>query len=197
MSSKSPIGPQPPDPYKGYRVEPIEKDKKTPGDRFKPPEEPKASSTLAAHLLFLFHKLLDFFGGKKEGGGSAVENHLLALKQLLEILKSEDRSQDVSFLNSLSEIWHQLLEDLPLLETGPLLPLPFRQFIKEMELYPEGQEHTLGYYLAEYAGQKWLPFPYMELIQQLHAQHQKEPTSSALTRWVGYINVLLNPKGQS
>jgi hypothetical protein len=67
-----------------------------------------------------------------------------------------------------------------------------RSLIDAIQHYPERQQHSLGYYLSEYAGQKWLPFPYMEMIQKIHAEHLKNPTESALAQWTHRIDRLLS-----
>jgi hypothetical protein len=58
-----------------------------------------------------------------------------------------------------------------------------RTFVKELQHYPAHHEHSLGYYLTEYAGQKWLPFPYMEMLLKLHVLHKKDPQEGPLSLW--------------
>ena len=117
---------------------------------------------------------------------------LLLLKASFEIMMREDRSQDAPFLKRLSKLWQGLLEHSIQLQTKGSFGKQFKALIKEIERYPEGEEHTLGYYLDEYAGQTWLPFPYMELIQKMHHQYELDPPSSCLTRWAQMIEEILN-----
>ena len=95
------------------------------------------------------------------------------------------------FLNSLSNLWHQMLEDVLRFRRQTALSVKMRTFIREFQHYPENQEHSLGYYLTEYAGQKWLPFPYMEMISRLYANHKKNPQTSLLTRWSSELEALI------
>ena len=69
--------------------------------------------------------------------------------------------------------------------------MKIRTFIKELQHYPEHHEHSLGYYLTEYAGQKWLPFPYMEMIRNLHMYHKKNPENSLLSIWSKEIEEMI------
>ena len=64
--------------------------------------------------------------------------------------------------------------------------------MQKIQHYPEYEEHTFGYYLTEYAGQKWIPFPYMEMVQKIHSEHMKNPKGSALTEWTNLIDELLS-----
>ena len=205
-SSNNPIGknPDPKDPYEPYRIEPIPADKKS-KDAADNPEESsqQAPSTLGAYLLFLAHKflalILTFSSKNKERAPfdqTLILNHLIAFKKELGLLKEVDQSQSPLFLNLLCELWHRILEDsLSLKRDDPLTAL-YKKFMKHIDSYPEAEEFSFGYYLIEYAGQKWLPLPYIELVQKLHAQHQRRPESSALTLWTNEIDsiiLLLDP----
>lgn len=178
----------PPDPYEPYRIEGLGESHspKQPDGGDEPPKW-----TLAAYLLGLLKKGIDFFldqekKGSQEPKRETVEN-LLSFKACLETLKRENRSEDIHFLNHLSKLWEHLLEDT-LKEQSPL----FKKIIRSIQHYPPHETHTLGYYLSEYAGQKWIPFPYMELIQKLHSEHEKNPTDSALSEWSLLIDELLS-----
>ncbi len=183
------------DPYEKLRVEPIEEDKLTKEDRPKRPAEeapPEKVGTLA-YLLQTLRNVVTFFLVAPQGAASReMRDTLLLLKASFEILKREDRSQDIGFLNKLSHIWLEVLEgalhphrDSPIAEKT-------KSLIKKIQHYPERHPHTLGYYLSEYAGQKWIPFPYMELIQKLHLDHEKNPPLSALTEWTSLIDGILS-----
>ncbi len=106
-------------------------------------------------------------------------------------MKTEDRSQDTAYLNRLSILWNQLLEDVLRFRRQTPLSIQMRSFIKEFQRYPALHEHSLGYYLTEYAGQKWLPFPYLEMIHKLYAMHQKNPESSLLAKWTNDLESMI------
>jgi hypothetical protein len=191
----NPIGGRSPDPYDRYRVEGIEADKQSKGEAPAPFGEAKQPSyKLVAYLLYLFHQFLHLFEETEKGIPASAEqevrDNLLLIKEAIEVLKREDRSQDAPFLNRLSILWHKTLEDSLRFRKETPLAIEFRSFIKAIDSYPEAEEYPFGYYLIEYAGQKWLPFPYMELVQKIHDQHQKNPGSSTLTRWTEMIDGL-------
>jgi hypothetical protein len=188
----------PHDPYEKYRVEEIQKDKE-PRDSTEESQgaiQASRPSAFAAYITMIIKKFLELFESTSERGLTAtaesdVLEHLKQFKAALEILKMEDRSQDSPFLNSLSASWHQMLEDVLRFRRQSPLSLKMRAFIRDFQHYPENQQHTLGYYLTEYAGQKWLPFPYMEMIHRLHIQHQKSPESSSLSLWSNAISEMI------
>ncbi len=175
--SQNPVGGIP-DPF-GYRAEGSGSRQSGPEG---PPNEPPDNKGIIGYLLQAMQRalnaLLERFG-KTEN--SSKETSLNTLKSFLDLLKAEDRSQDVHFLNDLSKSWNQALEEsLAFKEEASLI---FKIFVKKILHYPENQVHTFGYYLTEYAGQKWIPFPYMELVQKLHREHEKSPSTSSLTEW--------------
>ncbi len=120
-----------------------------------------------------------------------IQKHLLRMRSILDTLKREDRSQDSPFLNEFSHIWHALMDDADNFKKTTAWTHHFRSFLKAIQHYPEGQEHTLGYYLTEYAGKTWLPFPYMEMIAKIYREHQKVPIESTLELWTKRIDELL------
>ena len=199
--TSSGVGPDQEDPLKRYyRVEEIErikweeskKNKREPSRE--PPEE--TNPGWAAFILLLFEQIFDYLKmsvQKRLGtaGLKPAREQLLLFKAAFETMMQEDRSQDALFLKRLSNLWQNILE-LSLEQTNTPLYQPLKTFIKDVESYPKDETHTFGYYLDEYAGQKWLPFPYMELIHKLHHQHEMDPASSLLTRWTHMIEEILN-----
>ncbi len=186
-SYQNPVGG--PDPFRSDRIG----DRQTPGDQ--PPEEPppKGKQGVAAQLLQILQKAVDFFLEKHADTKSTeveARKNLADLKKSFEILKKEDRSQDVDFLNDLSKIWNQALANT--LHLDEAASLQFKVLAKKILHYPENQTHTFGYYLTEYAGQKWVPFPYMELVQKIHSEHEKNPPSSPLTEWTRLIDEVID-----
>jgi hypothetical protein len=177
------------DPFDKYRVSEIIKDKSardaTEGDEKY--EVPQGHAFLA-YVSLIFKKLLDIFEETTERGLAVsaendVREHLVLLKAAMETLKIEDRSQDSAFLNHVSLLWHHLLEAVLRFRRQTPFAIKMRSFIKEFQNYPEKLQHSLGYYLTEYAGQKWLPFPFMEIVHRLYSEHKKAPESSHLVRW--------------
>lgn len=195
MSANNPIGDHPKDPYEPYRIhaDAIGRSKRDSGDGGEPPDK---KNHLLVQILDLLRKAIDFVlrmteqGDSKEAETHVLEN-LILIKSFFEILKREDRSQDIAFLNRLSEVWQQVLEDSLRFKRHSPVAIPFRNFLRTIQQYPPGEEHSFAYYLTEYTGQTWLPFPYMDLIQTIHREYQADPVSSALALWVQQIDGLL------
>jgi hypothetical protein len=40
--------------------------------------------------------------------------------------------------------------------------------IEAINHYPEKGDHSLGYYLSSSTGENWIPFPFMEILRNLH-----------------------------
>ena len=188
-------GPGPIDPYGKYRVEPVgergsnKKMSGSSGDQ-KPPRE---KFKFIAKILHLFHKAFDFFifTHQKTYQKRGVPGKILSLKNYFEMLKKEDHSQDIKFLNDLSKIWVSLLQESGHFGSSEI-DSKFLLFLKKINNYPEESSHSLGYYLSEYAGQKWIPFPYMELIQMIHRDYKKNPEESALNQWTLILQQILS-----
>ena len=97
----------------------------------------------------------------------------------------------------MSEIWHHILEDSLRVQRSDPFWSPFQSFLEDLQNYPPDEEHSFAYYLTEYTGQQWLPFPYMDLIHQIHLDYQNNPKSSALERWTYQIDELRTILAQS
>lgn len=196
-SLHNPVGGGPKDPFdKTFRIEPIEEDKLTKGDKPKESEEiaSKEKLAIASAILQLFHKVVDYFltgATTSKVVGVSPRDNLLLLKAAFETLKVEDRSQDVAFLNQLSKIWHFAIENAIHFKNDDA-SVKFKVLVKKIQHYPENQQHTFGYYLTENADQKWVPFPYMELVTKIHAEHGKNTSSSALTEWTILLDEIVS-----
>ena len=183
---QNPIGGVP-DPYEGYRPERAGEGGKGGG----PPDDepPRKKGALLAYFLRVLQKklgqLLELFGNRPAQKQEKSQT-LGELKGYLEVLEKEDRSQDVDFLNDLSKCWNRAIEES--VGWGEKRALLFQILAKKILHYPEDEPHTFGYYLTEYAGQKWVPFPYMELVQKIHLEHEKNPSGSALLEWVRLLD---------
>lgn len=196
-SFQPPVSGGPSDPYEKYRVEEIQKDRDAEVSSKKTEQVSQDKrSAFAAYVSLVFKKFLEIFENTSDCGlalsaENDVQEHLILFKTALEILKTDDKSQDSAFLNRLSHFWHQMLEDTLRFRRQTPLSVLMRTFIKELQNYPQFQEHSLGYYLTEYAGQTWLPFPYMEMIHRLHSQHLKNPSVSSLSHWTDLLNKMI------
>lgn len=182
----NPVGDKPPDPYEHYLFEAIQREKKAKEQR---QEAPDSHTPFWLSFLLLLQKWTGLFLQKDlkkvifQPNEHKIRNHLSLFQEALEILKKEDRSQDSKFLNYLSELWLKLLDDSLRYKRESPTFIQFKILIQKIQSYPRNQEHTLGYYLVEHAGKKWLPFPYMEMIQRLHSEYLKNPAESHLEEW--------------
>jgi hypothetical protein len=191
-----------PSPYDKIIVDPIEKDKKE--------KESYASfkgatrSQVYAALVSYFKKLLSSFSPKGKGQISISNfqnllDNIAAFKQLLIILSKEDQSHNPDFTQQLTEFWHNILDDCNALsmstEASSETMTKIKFFISQIQNFPSGADHTLGYYFTEYAGKDWIPFPFMELLQQLHEESYASPVISILNNWISLLNEILAISG--
>jgi hypothetical protein len=184
---QQPVDRKPPD-WVVPPTQQIEKDKKD-----KEPYPPGPNRELSKYQLFaiftaLFKKILNFFASKDKSQMTAVERQqiledLLSLRKMLQILGNQDQSHNPEFTHYLAELWHNLLEDCQHIASEDPNILKIKNFINKVNTFPPSGDHSLGYYLAEYAGKEWLPFPFMDMLHQLHRQYQENPHTSELNEW--------------
>jgi hypothetical protein len=151
---------------------------------------------LVAATLYL-KKFVDHFVNVAKSLTSSINTEkvledIAAFKNVLCELCLEDKSHDPTFTHRLSKFWQKLYENCSGLEEkiGHLdsLAAEVMLFVKEVNHFPQGEEFTLGYYLTEHAGQDWIPFPFMNMLRDLHEEYLAAPTTSQLDRWVKKIN---------
>lgn len=117
-----------------------------------------------------------------------VQEDLAGFKKILDELAHIDKSHDPQFTQRLSVAWQKIYEQYESLEEarGSSDPLSNKilHFVDEIAHYPPGEDHTLGYYLTEHAGEDWIPFPFMNLLAELHEEYKNTPSSSHLQSWI-------------
>ena len=188
-------------PYEKIIVNPIEKDRKgkEPFTGFRG----ATHSQIYATLISYFKKFLTAFSkGKDQFLNFDLQQlikHVSAFRQQLVILSSEDQSHNPDFTQQLTELWHNLLDDcnsLPpsIAEISEIISR-VKFFISQVQNFPSAVDHTLGYYFTEYAGKDWIPFPFMELLQQLHKEFNASPVISVLNGWISLLNEILEISG--
>lgn len=191
------IGSQPPDPYEGYRAEAIEREKRE-KEALQKKKKFSKKLPLLAFVLTFFQKISRFF--EKEAKLPPPPSHsasakelaplLLSFQEALRDLQKGDKSQDIPFVTHLSHLWHQIVEKGLYLDRSTPLSHQLKALFKELHNYPPQKSHTFGYYLSEYAGEKWLPFPYMEILQKLHHEHLLHQSASSLSHWIERVQRL-------
>lgn len=190
-----------PSPYEKIIVNPIEKDRKEKEEGYTGLKNSTRSQVFAA-LASYFKKILSAlsFKGKNQSvffDEQSLFNNILAFRKMLLILSNEDESHNPEFTQKLTELWHNLIDDCNSLSyshqaTSSLLT-KVNFFLTQVQNYPPGADHTLGYYFAEYAGREWIPFPFMELLQGLHQDFQANTTQSILYHWIALMNDIIGP----
>lgn len=120
---------------------------------------------------------------------------LAAFKTVLEELGREDKSHDPEFTQRLSLLWQNLYENCSGLEDKishlDALAARIMNFVRQITQFPPGEDHTLGYYLTEHAGQEWIPFPFMNLLAELHEGYLTSPDTSQLSLWIKELAEIL------
>lgn len=174
----------------------IEKDKKGKEKFTNIPPDSAKKILFASFFSYLTNLFNSFSPSKKMTGRlidqqSVIEN-LRLFKELLDELAKKDLSQSTDFASDLSLIWHRILDDfdnLELIERKNLGKIaPFRELIYTIKNYPESSEHRLGYYLLMQAGNDWLPFPFIEMLLELHNNYKKHGEKSTLVSWIKIID---------
>ena len=175
----------------------IEKQKKEPSILFKGNEILSKELIKAIFFQALFEKsdhLLKLFIQIWE---IDILAHLKKLKSLLETLMEKDISQNYLFAQSLSEEWHALLCFLDIKKRRRKKSIYFQQlqtFIEQVHQYPKKADLSLGYYLTKFTGKKWLPFPFIKILFELHEDFEKNHQASLLSHWVTTLSHLIDNK---
>lgn len=116
----------------------------------------------------------------------SILHFLKEFKELIIQLKEQDLSQKIEFALKLSTTWHGIADYFALLPKMDRKGDFFHEgslLIQSVNMYPKDEERTLGFYLTNYAGENWLPFPFMKIIQRLHEENTTDPIGSHLEIW--------------
>jgi len=188
MVELSPTGGSPKkDPYEKLRLQEIG-EQEFPNKRKREEEERKLSKKkiFIGILANILKKIADLIFPKTLEGSLEMRISVDSLEKIfagLNRLKKENFSQDLDYLNTFSQNWHMLLQEMAKLKKSSLHYKKIEQFVQLLQSYPENSAHTLGYYLSEYAGSEWLPLPFMAMLDELHQNYQSNPDQSPLNKW--------------
>jgi hypothetical protein len=129
----------------------------------------------------------------KEITETPLQQELQKIKSSLEALKENDLCQDTQFMNLFAFTWMKFLKDLEdYTLSNPAIASLIKKLISEINDYPKGSDFSLGYYISEFAGYKWIPFPYMEILRNLHLEYKKKPQNSNLQAWTDLLDEMLS-----
>ncbi|MDR2539168.1 MAG: hypothetical protein LBC45_00855 [Chlamydiales bacterium] len=189
------IPPSDAEPYKKIIVNRVEQNKKSNHSATQLPTD-LIYPNPASLLVCFFKKFTMHFSFKNNISTTALKQDLLRLKQLFISLSIEDLSHQLEFIQKLSLLWHKIIEDcnpisLSLLKDSDFLK-KISDFIQIINHFPANEDHSLGYYLQEHVGEKWVPFPFMKLLQELHIDYQKTQSKSRLSDWIKILSSITN-----
>jgi len=181
------------------KVIPIEPDKKK--DFIEIPYKKKQISSKDLTNLTFFTFLQEHIQKFITGQGSLLTKDLFGalqhVKILLETLSRENVSQHYLFADDFSKHWHLIIrfveEESRQRLSSPYLE-PLRKWIQSVDTYPKQSDHSLGYYLTRFAGEKWLPFPFMDILYALHEEAILNGSKSTLALWIQTISYLTGSK---
>lgn len=189
----------------GVYISRIERDKQEEG-KYTQAREDSKKKILMATFFSCLTKMFDAFSPSKKLAGKIVDlqvivENLLHFKKLLIQLSQENLSNSADFATNLSDAWTRLLTDfdnVEILERKNLKEIAsFRKMIDTIKNHPPDSEHCFGYYLLQHAGKDWLPFPFIEILENLHKEHQIDAKTSTLSHWFDLIDsVIKNLKAQ-
>ena len=164
--------------------------------------EPSKKTLLLAlgSVIALFKKELSTLSSKPKAKPRTSEKrkileNLALFGRMLDRISKSDQSYNPDFIRKMSKCWHSVIQDYYYLQSLDakdfFKPGDMDRLIEKMNSYPENQEHSFGYYLTEYVGEKWLPFPFMECLQKIYEEHQANPNKSFLQSLIVQIHQIL------
>lgn len=186
-----------------HEISPIEKDKKREDDEGGYPSGDDDKEKTRLYLIATLFSTIKKMIGKIEISNisdiipdpAKLKKDLKALREMFLTLCHNDQSHDSEYLYNLSELWHGLLSDFSNIDIADRDHIPIagkiNDFTSEVLHYPPDEAYSLGYYLTEHAGREWIPFPLMDLLQDLYKQHQKMPASSKLVYWTTKLSDII------
>ena len=164
--------------------------------------EPSKKTLLLAlgSVIALFKKELLSLSNKPKARPKTSEKrkileHLVLFRRMLDRITKTDQSYNPEFIRKMSKMWHSIIQEYYFLQTlgakDSFKSSKMDELIDKMNSYPEKEEHSFGYYLTEYVGEKWLPFPFMECLQKIYEDHQASPSGSYLQSLIDLLNEIL------
>ncbi len=193
MNDHKRIEPVGKDPYENIKIRSVSEKPKDEESSQQPKEVNKKLFKYLT-LLLLFKKFFKIFSVTKTQSfeNTPIFREIETLKISLQALENNDLSQESTFLNYFALTWIRLIKDF---EYYPLkdkdIKAIIKKFIDEVNQYNQGKDYSLGYYLSEFAGYKWIPFPYMEMLKNLYLEYQKKQDSSQLKKWIIELDNIL------
>ncbi|CCB90041.1 hypothetical protein [Simkania negevensis] len=146
-----------------------------------------------ASMIVLLKKFTSLFTRQKreEFSEDALAADIHSLTGLLDRLKELDQSENAHFAQELSNLWHELLQHVQLASKAKMKTeveiSKVKIVLSDIDRYPPNEERKLGFYLAEFAGESWLPMPFIEILRKLHDDYKVNKNSSILEKWTDLL----------
>ena len=200
IMSNRPIRPPDRSEQEKLAVQKIESDKKSEDDQKYLASQHKEESALYATVVVALKKILHLFKRQRSEPKEEFLKEPLyqiskQIRDLFTILKDKDMSKNPEFAESLSTYWHQLIYHIEKIEEQKIPTVvhlgKVKDFVSLINDFPPKQDHSLGYYLSQYAGEKWLPFPFMDLLEKIHTGYLDNPSGSHLSTWLFLLDEII------
>jgi hypothetical protein len=120
-------------------------------------------------------------------------------QKTLSKLCPEDLSMQMPYLQELSTDWKNLETIIKQIlkfkktQDERIAEVVFRSetFMLELNQFRANEQFPLAYYLEKQAGQEWIPFPFMRIVQHLHDEFRTIGVHSTLQKWLYEIDALI------
>lgn len=156
---------------------------------------------LAGFFSFIKKVFVFLTTNRRRGQAVLIDNisgliqYLTSVKKMLLRLGTEDQGYNPEFVQDLADAWHTLIEATNTFEwmvrKNAQEIAKVKTFIEGVRNFPPGEEHSLGYYLTQFAGKDWLPFPFMDLLNSLHEAYQTDKAKSQLNSWISSLDEII------
>jgi hypothetical protein len=175
-------------PYSDIKIHRIEEKKVEKEEKSLPKNKDLQKKAVAYTFLQKFKKLFEK-GARHHHPqpqpvySSDIIDLISDIHAFLTALQNKEVKEDVDSISHFSGNWNLLRKELE--EQGQNRPIDktLLEFMQEVENYSRNESHNLGHYLFAYAGSEWLPFPFLDLLKELHYSFKKDPVNCLLTKW--------------
>ena len=160
---------------------------------------------IAAYLFAFMHLELEALSDEIELyttifiADSALQ-YMKNLRALFRSLREEDLSKDIHYALNLSKSWHGITSYQDTASSKELKSEAHIKIAKLIDLfycYPSKDEHAIGFYLEKYAGENWLPFPFIKILGDLHEEYIDKKERSILSQIIKLISNIIDSFGAS
>lgn len=124
-----------------------------------------------------------------------IKEVLLEFRNMLSVLMVTDESYNPDFVLQISIIWNHIIDTsgfVKMIDIHKAIRCDLLQkLIANLELYNQGSDYSLSYYMMHFPGESWHPFPLMEMFRHLHQEAHNDLDSSRLKEWVSLLDEIV------